>query len=145
MAREMKRIFHTWDYWESYWAGFFETKPPKGMSKKEAEQIYADFLRDTDAFSEALENILEKWPYSCEHNLTNEKLNRVAWMGQAALAYKHNIPAHCRSGFRLLTEEEQKAADAVALKYINRWMRKQGYPELSEAQAKATTFKAELY
>ena len=46
----MERIYHTWDKWECYPAGFYETKPPqKDMTIDDCKQAYADFLRDENA------------------------------------------------------------------------------------------------
>jgi len=71
----MERIFHTWDQWECYPAGFYETKPPhKDMTIDECKQAYADFLRDSDRFRHAGLQVLLEWPNSCEHYLTNERM-----------------------------------------------------------------------
>ena len=51
----MKRIYHTWDKWECYPAGFYESKPAdKSLSDDQAKRAYADFLRDTPRFQSAL-------------------------------------------------------------------------------------------
>jgi hypothetical protein len=143
--RPMERIFHTWDKWESFYAGFFNSNPPAGISKKEAEQLYYELLSDEEEFDRVLSKIIIEWPHSCEHNLTNKTLNRIAWMGQAALAYKHGIPAQFRGGYNLLSKEQQKAADAVALKYINVWMEQRGYPPVEPEIAEAVHVKQSLY
>lgn len=143
--RPMERIYHTWDKWESFPAGFFNNNPPEGMSKKEAEQLYFELLSDSAEFARVLERIIVEWPYACEHNLTNKTLNRIAWMGQAALAYKYNIPAQFRGGYNLLTKQQQAEADSVALKYINIWMERQGYPPVEPEVAEAAHVKQSLY
>ena len=143
--KEMKRIYHTWDKWESFYSGFFNTKPPKGITPKQAEEKYRELLSDPEEFARICARIIEEWPYSCEHNLTNKTLNRIAWMGQAALAYKHNIPAQFRGGYNLLTKEQQQKADEIALKYINIWMERQGYPQLTMEVAQAKSVKQSLY
>lgn len=143
--RPLERIYHTWEKWESFRSGFFDNNPPEGISKSDAEQLYYKLLSDPVAFADALANILVEWPYSCEHNLTNKTLNRIAWMGQAALAYVYKIPAHFRGGYNLLTKEQQQAADAVALKYINIWMQSQGYPLVEPEVAEAANVKQSLY
>jgi hypothetical protein len=142
---KVERVFHTWDKWESFHYGFYNSNPPEGISKKQAEQLYFELLSSTEQFGSVLEKIIVDWPNSCEHNLTNRTLNRIAWMGQAALAYKYNIPAHFRGGFNLLSPEQQHAANLTALKYINKWMVAKGYPELSLDEAQESTVKQSLY
>jgi len=143
--KKMERVFHTWDKWESYHYGFFNPNPPEGVSKQQAEQLYFELLSDTKEFGRVLECVLKEWPNSVEHNLTNKTLNRIAWMGQAALAYKYKIPAQFRGGYNLLSKEQQKAADATALHYINVWMNQNGFPPLESEIAEAASVKQTLY
>lgn len=140
----MERIFHTWDKWECYPAGFYENKPPKGMTNEQAEEKYRELLADSDLFADVLSKIIEEWPHSCEHYLTNENMNRIAWMGQAALAYEYNIPARFRGGYNKLDDNQKKKADDVALEYINKWMIKNGYEELTHETIKSRT-QANIY
>jgi hypothetical protein len=143
--RKMERIYHTWDKWESFYAGFFNNNPPEGISKQQAEKLYYELLSNPEEFASVLEKIITEWPNSCEHNLTNKTLNRIAWMGQAALAYKHGIPAQFRGGYNLLSKDQKSTADAIAFKYINIWMYKQGYPFIEEENAEAANVKQALY
>jgi len=115
------RIFHKWEDWECQKAGFYESSFP-GKTKEECEREYAEFLSDLDLFAEAMQGVITKWKYSCEHYLTNQAMNRIAWMGQAAMCYATGIPAAFRGGFNLLSEKQQQAADEKALEYINKWL-----------------------
>lgn len=144
MPNEMKRIYHTWDKWECYPAGFYENKPPDEMTKDEAEEIYKNFLADTDDFKAVMRKIIVEWKHSCEHYLTNESMNRIAYMGQASLAYKFKIPSCCRGGFHKLTEKQQAAANEAALEIINEWMVMQGYPTYTTETITSKT-EANLY
>jgi len=139
----MKRIYHTWDKWECYPAGFYESNM-KDMSKAECEEKYRELLSDDNMFSECLKSIIVEWKNSCEHYLSNPNMNRIAWLGQAALAYKYGIPACYRSGYNLLTQEEKSSADNVALKYLNEWLVMQGDEPLTAEEVKSKT-KANIY
>lgn len=141
---ENGRILHTWDKWECYPAGFYGIHPPDGMTKEECEETYRQLLLDIPSFEKALERVISEWVKSCEHYLTNDKMNRIAWLGQAALCIQKGIPAIFRGGFNLLLPEEQKAADDTALKYLNRWLLNNGKPELSMKEAQSKT-EANLY
>ncbi len=84
----MKRIYHTWNKWECYPAGFYENKPKdKSLSDDDCRRIYAELLRDIPMFEASMLSIQTEWPRSCEHYLSNEKMNRIAWLGQASLCY----------------------------------------------------------
>lgn len=140
----MKRIYHTWEKWECYPAGFYEDKPPNGMTQEQGEEKYREFLADLPAFESALQTIISTWKHSCEHYLTNVNMNRIAWLGQASMAYAHRIPACCRGGFNRLTDEQKRAANALALKYLNKWLVAHGEPEVDENGAESRT-EANLY
>jgi hypothetical protein len=141
----MQRIYHTWEKWECYPAGFYETAPPaEGMTAQECRDAYAEFLRDLDRFRAGLEGVLTDWPISVEHYLTNERMNRIAWLGQAAMCHQTRIPRAFRSGFMLLTDAEQEAANLLALEYLNRFLAGRGEKALTIDEAQSKTG-ADLY
>ena len=138
------RIFHTFDKWECHKAGFYENVVP-GKTKEECENEYAEMLSNENEFREALQGVIDNWKHSCEHYLTNKAMNRIAWMGQAALTYKRSIPSTFRSGFSLLTEEQQKKANNIALEYINKWMEDRGRDILTLKEALSEGRQVEIY
>lgn len=115
------RIFHTYDKWECYAAGFYNTTK-EGMTAEECEREYFNIMTDMNLFAEILNKVITEWKFSCEHYLTNKAMNRIAWLGQAALCYAKGIPSTFRGGFNLLNEEQQAAANNVALEYLNKWL-----------------------
>lgn len=119
------RIFHPYEKWECYAAGFYETGWP-GRGKEECEAMYGNFLRDDEAFRAALEGVIAEWVHSCEHYLTNSAMNRIAYLGQAAAAYAHGLPSVYCGGFQILSEPEKDRANATALEYLNRWLVSRG-------------------
>lgn len=118
----MTRIFHSWDKWEDYKHNFYGGVTEE-YQKDDTLELYASLLRDTKAFEEALKIIIVDWKHSCEHNLSNQALNRIAYLGQAACALVYKVP-HNKSmgGYNLLTDLEKAAADAMALKYLEIWL-----------------------
>jgi len=129
------RIFHTYEKWECHKAGFYESAPPKGMNKASCEEAYKVFLSDDARFAAALAGVISEWKHSCEHYLTNSAMNRIAWLGQAAMCYATGIPSAFRSGFFLLSEEQQSRANEIALEYLNRWLAANGRDQVSMDQA----------
>lgn len=133
------RVFHTWDKWECYPAGFYEDRPPDGMTQEQGEEAYREFLSDPARFAAALEGVITTWKHSCEHYLTNERMNRIAWLGQASMAYAHRIPSCCRGGYNRLTDSQKRTADLLALQYLNKWRATRGESPLTEDQARSKT------
>lgn len=138
------RIFHTFDKWECNKAGFYESKPPKGMTADDCKEAYRDLLSDRQAFTQALERVITEWKHSCEHYLTNSAMNRIAWLGQASLCIAKGIPAEFRGGYALLTEQQQLDADTMALDALNKWMAANGREPLTMEQANPNR-QAEIY
>jgi len=140
----MTRIYHKWNQWECYPAGMYEPRPPNGMSAKEANDAYAVFLRDSPRFEKALEKVITEWVKSCEHYLSNENMNRIAWLGQAAMCADNGIGHHFRGGFNQLTEQEQATANELALKYLNIWLEQHGEASV-DMEGAGVMAKANLY
>lgn len=138
------RIFHTYDKWECHDAGFYASNV-EGMTKVECEHAYRDFLRDSDMFKMGLDCVITTWKNSCEHYLTNPAMNRIAWMGQAAMCLMTGIPSKYCSGFNLLTEDEQNIANQLALESINEWMVMNDREELTMDQALSAGRQVEIY
>jgi len=138
------RIFHTFEKWECAKAGFFASKK-EGMSKEECESAYADFLSNSAAFSSACESVISEWKHSCEHYLTNKSMNRIAWMGQAAMCYATGVPSKFCGGFSLLSEEDQDKANDIALKFINKWMSNNGRDSIELEEGLLIDRQVEIY
>lgn len=138
------RIFHTYDKWECYAAGFYNTTK-EGLTNTECEQEYFSLLTDLDLFAATLEKVTTEWVNSCEHYLTNKAMNRIAWLGQAALCYAKGIPSTFRGGFNLLNEEQQAAANNVALEYLNRWLTAHNIEPVGIGEALLIDKQSEIY
>lgn len=142
-ANDDGRILHTWDKWECYRAGFYAERC-KDMTQEEGEEKYREFLSDADKFATALHGVTTEWEHSCEHYLTNDRMNRIAWLGQASVAYALGIPSLCRGGYHRLTDEQKRAADDLALSFLNKWLQANGREPVNYEQAGGRT-EAELY
>jgi len=129
-----ERIFHTYDKWECYKAGFYDTSKC-GMTGNECELEFKSFLSNKKEFAIALECVITEWKYSCEHYLTNKSMNRIAWLRQASVCYARGIPSKYKSAFHLLTKEQQAEADSLALKYLNEWLKANNRKEVSIEEA----------
>ena len=128
------RVFHTYENWECFAAGFYNNTMPS-MNKDQCQQAYAEFLSDPQRFETALEGVVSEWKNSCEHYLTNVAMNRIAWLGQAAACYAMGIPSAFRGGYSLMPKAQQDKANSIALVYLNRWLNQRGMESLSLNEA----------
>lgn len=138
-----KRVYFTWDKWECYPAGFYEAGKD-AVEDSDCKEMYRAFLADIGRFGKALARVVAEWPNSCEHYLTNESMNRIAWLGQASACIDMGLPSKYRSGYFLLTDAEQAAADGLALEYLNRWLVSKGFEEVTKDGA-GVSAKVNLY
>lgn len=138
------RIFHTFDKWECHKAGFYESKKD-GMTKEQCEIAYMEFLSNYDAFRSALQSVITKWKYSCEHYLTNRAMNRIAWLGQASVCYATGVPSVFCSGFNLLSDDQKDMANNIALEYLNKWLVENNRKPVTIESALSIGRQTELY
>ena len=141
----MRRIYHTWEKWECYPAGFYEDLPPEGMTARQATEAHAAFLRDIPRFGAALVRVITEWTHSCEHYLSNANMNRIAWLGQAAACIDSGLPACFRSGYHKLSVEEQRRADQAALDALNAWLTARDEATLPSLDDAASRTEMNLY
>lgn len=138
------RIFHTYDKWECHDAGFYKQNV-EGMTAEECRTAYRDFLSDLDRFRSAATKVINEWVHSCEHYLTNFAMNRIAWIGQAAMCYETGVPSKYCSGFNLLTEDQKQAANEVALDVLNDWLLMNGREPVDMHEALSAGRQVEIY
>ncbi len=142
--KDENRIFHTYDKWEATEYGFYDLQHKK-YSKVQCENMYIKLMTDEELFSDALSKVISEWVHSCEHNLTNSSMNRIAWLGQAAMAYAYNVPSIYCSGFSLLEDEDKNNANVIALKYLNEWLKENDIESVTMDQGLLINRQVELY
>lgn len=121
----MNRIYHHYEHLEEFKNGMW--KRLTGFERKKFIEAAADLMRCPDEFKLAMEQALELWPLSCEHNLTSLDSNRIAWLGHAGCCIATGSPEECtRVGWHTLTKEEQDEANKVAGEVLSLWDHKFG-------------------
>jgi ParB-like chromosome segregation protein Spo0J len=141
---DKERIFHTYDKWECHKAGFYASKK-EGMTSEQCKQSYADFLSDDLLFRQYLLIVITEWKHSCEHYLSNKSMNRIAWLGQAAMCAYNGVPSIFCSGFNLLSEQEKNIANHTALEFLNMWLVSNKMNPVTMEQATSQGRQVELY
>jgi hypothetical protein len=92
-----------------------------------------------------LEKVIVDWENSCEHYLTNKAMNRIAWLGQAAVCYHSGVPSRFSSAWQQIPEDKQNEANEVALKYLNKWLLDNGMDEATMEEGLSIGRQVEIY
>lgn len=109
----MQRIYHPYHLWEDYKAGFYDNV--SGKNKEEMTIKVVEFFKDSDLVKEQMKSVLDRWNYSFEHNLTNESMNKVAYLGQASVCNYLGIPnTITMSAWSKVPKEKQQRANEIA-------------------------------
>lgn len=117
----MQRKYHRYENWECWKEGFFFNISDK--KKTELSQTVYDFFCDLSLVEEYMNKVIDKWPYSCEHNLSNDQMNRIAWLGQAAACLFCSANKHITmSVWNTLPLEIRKQADNIAQSVIDKYL-----------------------
>lgn len=117
----MKQVFHPAQNWEEYKAGMWRQVSNLDERNRYIEAA-ADLMREPGRFLSAMLTAIERWPISCEHQLTNQSINHQAWLGHAGCCIETESPEDCtRLGWHTLTKDEQDAANDAADRAYDAW------------------------
>lgn len=116
----MKRIYHHFEKWEDWTFGFYNNC--SGSEKKVKIEKVLEMFNSESLTTENMNRVISEWKYSCEHNLTNEAMNKIAYVGQAACCIYAEIPSGITmEAWSLLGSDVQNRADKIATSVISKW------------------------
>ena len=116
----MKQIFHHYELWEDYKYGFYNNI--SGNDKEIKLKQVVEMFNSEKTTREMMFKVINEWEYSCEHNLTNEGMNKIAYIGQAACALYKNIPnTITMQGWHLLTDKVRERSNQIAEEALKYW------------------------
>lgn len=116
----MDRIYHRYENWECFKNGFFRNV--SGEEKKELAEKVLELFNNPEQTKIFMQKVIDEWKYSCEHNLSNIALNRVAWLGQSACCLYAKIPySITMENWRFVDEENKIIACEIAEKIIKEY------------------------
>jgi hypothetical protein len=85
------------------------------------------FTGDAVLYGSWMTKVLDSWPISCEHNITDLSQNRRAWIGHAATCLAIGAPEDItRAAWGMLTRQQQDDANAMADRAISEWESRHG-------------------
>ena len=116
----MNRIYHNHNKWEEVKYNMYGS-----YNKKEKDKlinIVIKYFNDFELVDYFMEKVIREFKYSCEHNLTNPSMNKVAWLGQASVSLFAKIPEEkTRLAWNELEESTKNKCDEIAIKKIQGW------------------------
>ena len=120
----MKRKYHPYLKWEDFQFGMWR----KIKDKKEEEFFLkqaVDLTGDNKKYGEFMLLVAKEWKYSCEHNLTDPTLNKLAFIGHAACCLATGCPEYItRKAWWILSKEQRDLANNEAENAIKFWLNK---------------------
>lgn len=116
----MIRVYHNFMELEEYLGGMWRIV--RGDERKRYISASAKLMMDVDRFYLAMCRALREWPMSCQHNLSAEQMNRIAWLGHAGCCIEEGSPEDCtRAGWYWLDDGQMEAANLAAAKALMLW------------------------
>lgn len=116
----MTRVYYHYEQLEEYHAGMWRIT--RGDTRKQHMQNSATLMKDEKAFEAAMVEALQSWPRSCEHNLTADAINKIAWLGHAGCCIGVGSPEEAtRAAWHALNKSEQDKANAAAARALATW------------------------
>lgn len=116
----MERIYHRYELWEDYKAGFYDNV--SGKNKKLLIDKVVELFSDQELTRKFMQKVIDEWPYSCEHNLSNQSLNRVAYLGQAACCIYAGVTSSITmEAWRFVSKENRDKADKIASEILTNY------------------------
>lgn len=114
------RVYHHYTALEEYKASMWRITT--GIERRGYIEEAANLMREPERFEAAMLRAVNEWPISCEHALTAESTNRIAWLGHAGCCIEVGSPEEAtRAGWHTLTAAEQDEANASAAKVLEEW------------------------
>tara|TARA_R110002012_G_C11656931_1_gene611817 strand:- start:2821 stop:3228 length:408 start_codon:yes stop_codon:yes gene_type:complete len=117
---EINRVYHPWEKWEDYKCGFYDNV--SGKNKTFMIDKVVELFSNPDLTRKYMSKATKEWFFSCEHNLTNNGLNKVAYIGQAASCLYASIPSTVTmEAWSKVPKEFQIIADSIATEVLKDW------------------------
>lgn len=116
--RKMKRIWVPVEQWEeiahNMWGEVADRKRwlHRAVTFTGNHRLYGHYMM----------RVTQEWPHSCSNALTDQSLNRRAWIGHAACALAFRCPEDItRQAWGLLSHEQRVLANSQADRAIQSW------------------------
>lgn len=117
------RIYHPYTKWEDWKSGFYNNC--SGDIKKDKIIKVIEMFNNEKLTRKYMNKVIDEWKYSCEHNLTNNTINKIAYIGQSACCLYAEIPnTITMEAWSLLDLNIKNRADKIALEILEKWKKR---------------------
>jgi len=115
---DLPRVWHPYQEWEEVHHGMWSEVSDRSAYLKWA----IEFTGNHELYGHYMTRVANEWEVSCENALTDQNLNRKAWIGHAACALAVGCPEDIvREAWGKLTDEQRTLANRQADRAICRW------------------------
>jgi len=116
----IKRVYHPYTLWEDYKHGFYDNCT--GSDKDAMLLKSIEMFNDEILTKKYMNKVIETWKYSCEQNLTNPSMNKIAYIGQGACCLYARVPSTVTmEAWSHLTDEVKERSNNIAKNVIDNW------------------------
>lgn len=120
----MKQIYIPYWDWEDFKNGMWRKVNP--VEEQQFLERAIIFTSNHILYGNAMLRVINEWPKTCLHNLSDLSINRRAFIGHAACSLEINCPEYItRMAWHYLTTSQQDKANAKADFAILQWEKKQ--------------------
>ena len=117
----MKRVFRKYTEWEDYQNGMYESHNLDDEELLLGKSVL--LLTDDKLFLDTCKNVIDSWKITSSVHLTNNTINKKAWIGQASCSYLHKSPERLtRVAWGRLSKKQQETANRIAETVINSYI-----------------------
>ena len=114
----MEQIYKPYWEWECYKNGMYRDDTDSDIKKA------VQFMKQTNLFSEAMRKVIKEWPNTMINHLSNENINKNAFVGQCACCYWIGVPEKAtKKAWWILSEEKRRLANKEAYRHITNWIK----------------------
>jgi hypothetical protein len=118
----MKKIWHPYTAWEDWQNGMWRIAKPGTRTRLLRKAI--EFTGNAKLYGSFMRRVIHEWPIACEHHLTDQNINRKAWIGHAATCLAIQCPEDItRQAWGYLSKQQQDDANLEAELAIEEWER----------------------
>jgi hypothetical protein len=135
----IKQVYVPFWEWEDYINGMWR----KVTKEQEIEMLIKaiEFTGDHIKYGNAMLEVSQKWPKTMLNTLTNQNINKRAFIGHCAVQYKIQIPEYItRMAWKELTNKQRFLADNVAEKTIKHYLNETRNSRLHKDMGKQMLF-----
>jgi len=115
---KIKRVYRNYLEWEEIKYNMWGSVDNTEASLNEAIKFTGNHI----LYGEYMKKVVLEWTVSCENALTDNTINKKAWVGHAAVALALQIPEDItRKAWSFLSDEQQLLANIQAERAVRIW------------------------